>query len=64
MPADQKIDYVELPANEFDSIDSFYTSTFAFQWGAWNPLHRYDREDVSLIDRLQLNRCIHLGGTG
>ena len=29
VPSDQKIDYVELPVGNFDSMESFYSSTFA-----------------------------------
>lgn len=30
MPADQKIDYLELPAKDFDAIEAFYSGAFGW----------------------------------
>jgi predicted enzyme related to lactoylglutathione lyase len=32
MPIDQKIDYLELPASDFDAIKSFYTRAFGWEF--------------------------------
>ena len=40
MPSDQKIDYVELPANDFDSIESFYSTTFGWSFTDYGPDYR------------------------
>ena len=40
MPSDQKIDYIELPANNFDSIESFYSSTFGWSFTDYGPEYR------------------------
>lgn len=40
MPEDQKIDYVELPAQDFDSIESFYASTFGWTFTDYGPEYR------------------------
>ncbi len=32
MPTDQKIDYIELPAKDFDAIKSFYSKAFAWSF--------------------------------
>jgi len=37
---DQKIDYVELPAERFDSIEAFYTSTFGWSFTDYGPEYR------------------------
>jgi predicted enzyme related to lactoylglutathione lyase len=40
MRSDQKIDYVELPANDFDAIESFYCSTFGWSFTDYGPEYR------------------------
>ena len=40
MPSDQKIDYVELSAENFDSIESFYSSTFDWSFTDYGPEYR------------------------
>lgn len=40
MPSDQKIDYVELPADDFDSIESFYSSAFGWSFKDYGPEYR------------------------
>jgi predicted enzyme related to lactoylglutathione lyase len=37
---DQKIDYVELPANDFDSVESFYSKTFGWSFTDFGPEYR------------------------
>ena len=37
---DKKIDYVELPANDFDSVESFYSKTFGWEFTDWGPGYR------------------------
>ena len=40
MPTDQKIDYVELPAGDFDAVQSFYSSTFDWTFTDYGPEYR------------------------
>ncbi len=40
MPSDQKIDYVELPAADFDAVESFYTNTFGWTFADYGPDYR------------------------
>lgn len=40
MPTDQKIDYVELPAADFDAIESFYSKTFGWIFTDFGPEYR------------------------
>ena len=40
MPADQKIDYLELPAQDFDAVQSFYESVFGWQFTDYGPEYR------------------------
>ncbi len=40
MPSDQKIDYVELPAKNLDSVESFYSSTFGWSFTDYGPEYR------------------------
>ena len=37
---DNRIDYVELPANDFDSIESFYGKTFGWTFTDYGPEYR------------------------
>jgi hypothetical protein len=38
--SDQKIDYLELPADNFDSIESFYSTTFGWSFTDYGPEYR------------------------
>ncbi len=40
MPSDRKIDYVEFPAADFDSIESFYSTTFGWSFTEYGPQYR------------------------
>ena len=40
MPADQKIDYIELPARNFDSIQAFYEKAFQWTFTDFGPEYR------------------------
>ena len=40
MRSDQKIDYIELPAENFDSAESFYSSTFDWSFTNYGPEYR------------------------
>jgi predicted enzyme related to lactoylglutathione lyase len=40
VPVDQKINYVELPADNFDSVESFYASTFGWSFTDYGPEYR------------------------
>ena len=40
MPSDQKIDYVEFPADDMDSVESFYSSTFGWSFTDYGPEYR------------------------
>ncbi len=37
MPTDQKIDYLELPADDFDAVQTFYAGTFGWTFTAYGP---------------------------
>ncbi len=40
MPSDLKIDYVELPATDLDSVESFYSSAFGWSFTDYGPEYR------------------------
>ena len=40
MPIDKKIDYLELPAKDFDAIQSFYECTFNWVFTDYGPEYR------------------------
>jgi predicted enzyme related to lactoylglutathione lyase len=40
MPSDQKIDYIEFPANDFDAIEAFYSKTFGWTFTDYGPEYR------------------------
>jgi hypothetical protein len=40
MPTDRKIDYVELPAADFDRVQAFYSSTFGWTFTDYGPEYR------------------------
>ena len=40
MPTDQKIDYLELPASEFDAVQGFYESAFGWSFTDYGPDYR------------------------
>jgi len=40
MPSDQKIDYIELPAQDFDSVQSFYQQAFSWSFTDYGPQYR------------------------
>lgn len=40
MPIDQKIDYIELPADDFDATEAFYSSTFGWSFTDYGPDYR------------------------
>jgi len=40
MPTDQKIDYFELPARDFDAIQSFYEKGFNWSFTDYGPDYR------------------------
>ena len=40
MPIDRKIDYLELPASDFDAVQSFYEKTFAWSFTDYGPEYR------------------------
>ena len=40
MPTDQRIDYVEFPADDFDPIESFYSTTFGWTFTDYGPEYR------------------------
>lgn len=40
MPSDQKIDYVELPARNFDSVQLFYEKAFSWSFTDYGPDYR------------------------
>jgi len=40
MPTDQTVDYIELPARDFDSVQSFYEKAFNWTFTDYNPEYR------------------------
>ena len=40
MQEDQKIDYVEFPASNFDAVQAFYSNAFAWQFTDYGPEYR------------------------
>lgn len=40
MPTDQKIDYIELPARDFDAVQAFYEKAFAWKFTDYGPDYR------------------------
>jgi len=40
MPSDQKVDYIELPARDFDSVQSFYEKAFNWTFTDYGPEYR------------------------
>jgi predicted enzyme related to lactoylglutathione lyase len=40
MQIDQKIDYIELPAASFDSVEAFYAKTFGWSFTDYGPEYR------------------------
>lgn len=40
MPTDQKIDYLELPAADFDAVQPFYEKAFAWSFTDYGPEYR------------------------
>lgn len=40
MPQDQKIDYVEFPAADFDAIQEFYEGAFSWEFTDYGPEYR------------------------
>ena len=40
MPTDQKIDYLELPASDFDAVQAFYEKAFNWKFTDYGPDYR------------------------
>ena len=40
MPSDQKIDYIELPAEDFEAVEAFYSSAFSWSFTNFGPDYR------------------------
>ena len=40
MPTDQKIDYLELPASDFDAVQAFYEKAFNWSFTDYGPDYR------------------------
>ena len=40
MPTDQKIDYLELPARDFDAVQAFYEKAFGWKFTDYGPDYR------------------------
>ena len=40
MPIDQKVDYVELPARDFDAVQTFYETAFDWSFTDYGPEYR------------------------
>lgn len=40
MPTDQKIDYIELPGQDFDALEKFYSTTFGWTFTDYGPEYR------------------------
>lgn len=40
MPTDKRIDYVEMPAQDFDALEAFYSNTFGWNFTDYGPEYR------------------------
>jgi len=40
MPIDQKVDYIEFPAQDLDAVQSFYESAFGWSFTDYGPEYR------------------------
>jgi len=40
MPSDMKIDYIELPATDFDAVEAFYKAVFSWTFEDYGPEYR------------------------
>lgn len=40
MPTDQKVDYIEFPARDFDAVQSFYEQAFNWSFTDYGPEYR------------------------
>jgi predicted enzyme related to lactoylglutathione lyase len=40
MPTDQKVDYIELPARDLESVQSFYERAFAWSFTDYGPEYK------------------------
>ena len=40
MPSDQKVDYVEFPARDFDATQTFYEKAFGWEFTDYGPEYR------------------------
>ena len=40
MPSDQKIDYIELPAADFEAVQAFYSQAFGWTFTDYGPDYR------------------------
>lgn len=40
MPTDRRIDYIELPASDFDAFQSFYSGVFGWSFTDFGPEYR------------------------
>jgi predicted enzyme related to lactoylglutathione lyase len=40
MPQDQKINYIEFPAADFDAVQAFYESAFSWEFTDYGPEYR------------------------
>lgn len=40
MPTDRRIDYVELPASDFDAFEAFFSGTFGWTFTDYGPDYR------------------------
>jgi len=40
MPRDKKIDYVELPGDDLDAIEAFYSAAFGWKFTEYGPEYR------------------------
>ncbi len=45
MPQDQKIDYIELPGDDFDALEAFYSATFGWKFTDFGPEYRAFTDD-------------------
>ncbi len=40
MPSDKKIDYIELPGDDLDALEAFYSEAFGWSFTAFGPGYR------------------------
>lgn len=64
MPTDQRIDYIEFPAADFDLFEKFYSGAFGWKFTDYGPEYRsfHDGNLEGGIYKSELKSCTETGG--